>query len=157
MNIPGAGPDTPTITNEQGGSQSHIPYRFDLIDGPALAKMAEAMYHGEIKHGAGQNWRQVPINDHLNHLIMHAYAYMSGDRTDEHLSHIMCRAMFAQALEITQEEILQPVASIDWYPKAKVSIKHSDGTYEDGWVDSAAVLHRITCSGNHDLNKPCTR
>ena len=33
-------------------------------------------------------------------MIIHAYAYLAGDNTDEHLSHIMCRAMFAQAVEI---------------------------------------------------------
>jgi 2-hydroxychromene-2-carboxylate isomerase len=33
-------------------------------------------------------------------LIMHAYAYLAGDRTDEHLSHAMCRAMFAQGVAL---------------------------------------------------------
>ena len=96
-----ASPDAPRETNAKGGSQSHIPARFDLIDGKALFAMAAVLHQGAEKYGPN-NWRLIDVEDHLNHLIMHAYAYLSGDRSDEHLSHIMCRAMFAQAVEITE-------------------------------------------------------
>lgn len=92
-------PDAPIITNAQGGSQSHVPVRFDLIDGKAMFEMASVLHVGAEKYGE-HNWRKISVEDHLNHLIMHAYAYLSGDRTDEHLSHIMCRSMFAQAVEL---------------------------------------------------------
>lgn len=98
-----ASKDAPTVTNEKGGSQSHIPTRFDLVDGKSMFAMAGVLHEGAEKYGAN-NWRNIDVEDHLNHLIMHAYAYLSGDRSDEHLSHIMCRAMFAQAVEITEEE-----------------------------------------------------
>ena len=94
-----AAPDVETHTNEKGGKQSHIPVRFDLVDGKAMFKMCAVLHQGAEKYGAN-NWRLVDVDDHLNHLIMHAYAYLSGDRSDEHLSHIMCRAMFAQAVEL---------------------------------------------------------
>ena len=95
--------DAPTTTNEQGGSQSLIPVRFDLIDGKALFEMAKVLHEGAEKYGV-DNWRKIPVEDHLNHLIMHAYAYLAGDQTDEHLSHCMCRATFAQAVHITNQE-----------------------------------------------------
>ena len=98
------GKDVPITTNEKGGSQSHVPVRFDLIDGKALFEMAAVLHEGAVKYGA-ENWRKIDVSDHLNHLIMHAYAYLSGDRSDEHLSHIMCRAMFAQGVAIQDEEI----------------------------------------------------
>jgi hypothetical protein len=96
-------PDAPTTTNEQGGSQSHIPVRFDLIDGKALFEMAKVLHEGAEKYGE-DNWRLISIEDHQNHLIMHTYAYLAGDRTDEHLSHIMCRATFAQGVAVQTEE-----------------------------------------------------
>jgi len=98
-----ASPDAPTVTNEVGAKQSHLPCRFDLIDGPALFEMAHVLHEGAEKYGAN-NWRGIPVDDHLNHLIMHAYAYLSGDRTDEHLSHIMCRSMFAQAVALKETD-----------------------------------------------------
>ncbi len=94
-------PDAERITNEKGGSQSHVPVRFDLIDAAALFEMAKVLHEGAVKYGE-DNWRKIDVPDHLNHLIMHAYAYLSGDRTDEHLSHIMCRATFAQGVALEQ-------------------------------------------------------
>ncbi len=98
-----ASPDAPITVNDRGGSQSHIPVRFDLIDGKALFEMAKVLDEGARKHGE-DNWRLISLEDHLNHLIMHAYAYLAGDRSDEHLSHIMCRATFAQGVALQPNE-----------------------------------------------------
>lgn len=97
-----ASPDAEMTVNDKGGKQSHIPVRFDLIDAKALFEQAKVLHEGAVKYGEN-NWRKIPVEDHLNHLIMHAYAYLSGDRTDEHLSHIMCRATFAQAVAIEDD------------------------------------------------------
>lgn len=100
------GPDAPTTTNGAGGKQSHVPVRFDLIDGRAMFEMAKVLHEGAEKYGA-DNWRLIGISDHLNHLLMHAYAYMSGDQSDDHLSHILCRATFAVGVQqafLAQEE-----------------------------------------------------
>lgn len=96
--IDGVGPDAPVEVNELGGGQSSVPYRFDLVDGHAMFAMCKVLHEGAEKYGAN-NWRAIPVEDHLNHLIMHAYAWLAGDTSDEHLSHIMCRAMFAQGIQ----------------------------------------------------------
>lgn len=87
-------PDAPVTVNEKGGAQSDVPVRFDLIDAKAMFEMAKVLDHGAKKYGAN-NWRKIDVDDHLNHLLMHTYAYLAGDRTDDHLSHILCRATFA--------------------------------------------------------------
>jgi len=100
--------DIKTHTNEKGGRQSHIPVRFDLIDGKALFAMAAVLHEGAEKYGEN-NWRLIEIEDHLNHLIMHAYAWLSGDQTDEHLSHALCRAMFAQGVDLQEDNnVIKP-------------------------------------------------
>lgn len=96
-------PDAPTTTNEKGGSQSLIPVRFDLIDAKAMFEMAKILHFGAEKYGE-DNWRLIPVHEHLNHGIMHAYAYLGGDRTDEHLSHFLCRATFALGVSLQQED-----------------------------------------------------
>lgn len=98
-----ASPDAETTVNEKGGKQSHIPVRFDLIDGKAMFAMAAVLHEGAEKYGE-DNWRLISIEDHLNHMIMHAYAYLAGDRTDEHLSHILCRATFANGVALAEGE-----------------------------------------------------
>jgi len=92
-------PDAPITTNEHGGSQSDVPVRFDLIDAKAMFEMAKVLDHGAKKYGAN-NWRLIPVEDHINHLLMHAYAYLAGDRTDDHLSHALCRATFALGVSL---------------------------------------------------------
>lgn len=97
------GRDRPTTVNPDGGAQSHVPVRFDLIDAAALFEQAKVLHQGAEKYGAN-NWRKISVEDHLNHLIMHAYAYLAGDTSDEHLSHIMCRATFAQGVSLRRPE-----------------------------------------------------
>lgn len=94
-----ASPDAVMHTNEHGGRQSDLGVRFDLIDGKALAEMAAVLDHGAKKYGE-DNWRAISVPEHLNHALVHAYAYISGDESDEHLSHFLTRAMFALAVEI---------------------------------------------------------
>lgn len=104
--IKGMDANAPMVVNEHGAGQSHLPYAFHLIDGPALFKMAEVLDYGAKKYGAN-NWRGITVEDHLNHLIAHAYAWLSGDQSDDHLSHVMCRATFAQAVDIQGGPVAQ--------------------------------------------------
>jgi hypothetical protein len=94
-------PDAPVHTNDKGGSQSDIPVRFDLIDANAMFEMAKVLDHGAKKYGAN-NWLKIDVNDHLNHLLMHTFAYLAGDTTDDHLSHILCRATFALGVSLQE-------------------------------------------------------
>lgn len=101
--VEGVGKDAPTVVNELGGKQSKVLYRYDLLDPKSMFEMTKVLSEGAEKYGE-DNWRKISIEDHLNHMIIHAYAYLAGDKSDEHLSHIMCRAMFAQAVEIQEKE-----------------------------------------------------
>ena len=96
--IEGIGPETPTVTNAEGGKQSALPYRFDLIDSVALFALAEVLAKGAAKYGE-ENWRKLSTRDHINHIIAHCYAYLAGDSQDDHLAHALTRAMMAVAME----------------------------------------------------------
>lgn len=93
----------PNAPRDEDSPQSSLPHRFDLIDAPALFDMTGVLYTGAKKYG-DDSWRTISVQDHLNHLIAHAYAYLSGDRTDDHLSNIMCRAMFAKGRAIRDDQ-----------------------------------------------------
>lgn len=103
--VKGVGKDEPIVVNGNGGGQSKVSYRFDLADPKAMFEMCKVLAIGAERYG-DFNWRLIPIEDHINHLLIHAYAYLAGDKTDEHLSHMMCRALFAQAVVLqTQEDV----------------------------------------------------
>lgn len=97
--IKGVGPDAPIQVNEQGGKQSATPYRFDLLDAPAMFRLAEVLAYGATKYG-DNNWRAIPVQDHINHALQHVFAYQAGDGSDDHLGHALCRMMMAVATEM---------------------------------------------------------
>ena len=96
--IDGVGKDTRQIDGI-----AEIPYAFIDIDPKAMFAMAKVMAEGLQNHVRG-GWRNVPLEKHLNNGLSHIYAYLAGDHQDEHLSHALCRVMFAVALEIEEKE-----------------------------------------------------
>ena len=95
--IPGVGPDAPIITNDDGGRHSAIPFRFDLLPPIGVLEVARIMHAGNESHGKDR-WRAVPLAEQINHALMHLYAYLAGDRTEDHLGHAACRTLMAKEL-----------------------------------------------------------
>lgn len=103
IRIAGVGPDVSPTVNERGGAQASTPYRFDLLDAKAMFRLAEVAGHGAEKYGA-DNWRNIDITENVNHALQHLYAYLAGDRQDDHLAHALCRCLFAVAQDIEARE-----------------------------------------------------
>ena len=98
----GMGPDTEIEVTETGGKHSKIPYRFDLIDAETMFAVAEVLAAGAEKYGEN-NWRSIPVEANLNHLLAHVFAYLGGDDQDDHLSHVCCRAIFAFSTHMARQ------------------------------------------------------
>lgn len=96
--ISGVEPDAPVNTNSNGGKQSSTPYGFHLLPTSALFDAAKVCKEGADKYGEtfnNRNYTKVPVNDHLNHALQHIYAFLAGDKQDDHLGHAIVRLMFA--------------------------------------------------------------
>jgi len=91
--------DEEIVTNEANGKQSRLDYRFDLIDTKAIFRLANVLHTGEQRYGK-DNWRKIDTDSHLNHATSHIYAYLAGDKQDDHLSHAFCRLMMALGVEV---------------------------------------------------------
>lgn len=77
------GPDQPVITNEQGGKQSDTPYCWIDLSPLAMLEIAARSGLGRKKYGDG-NWWKITWQEHLNHAITHIYAWLAGDKSDNH-------------------------------------------------------------------------
>lgn len=107
----GIGPDAPKVTNEFGGQQSQLNFRFDLLDAKAMFALAGVLDYGVRERGyPANNWRRIPVNENLNHALMHIMAYMDGDVQDDHLVHAFVRMMFAVGVQLQGGPIVQPDA-----------------------------------------------
>lgn len=105
--IPGVGPDAPTHTDPiTGAKQSHSPYRLDLIPALSLFDVAAVLSAGAEKYGV-DNWRGIPVNEHINHALVHIYAYLSGDTQDNHLGHAACRMMMAHEQQLKAQPYIE--------------------------------------------------
>ena len=85
-------------TNEQGGTQTKLPVRLDLVPASALLTTAEVLAEGAEKYGEW-NWENIAIPDHINHALTHLYRYLDGDISEKHLAHACCRVLFALHLQ----------------------------------------------------------
>ena len=88
-----------TTTTPQGGKQSRLDYRFDLIDAKAMFDLARVMHEGAKKYEK-DNWRKISTDDHLNHALSHIWAHLAGDKQDNHLGHALTRVMMALAVNL---------------------------------------------------------
>lgn len=107
--VAGLSKTEPIITGESGGKQSALRYDFTLFDPLALFSVANVLHEGAERYGRW-NWRRITLNDNLNHALSHIFAYLAGDRQDDHLSHAACRLLFALSLHITpgESEFMKP-------------------------------------------------
>jgi len=97
------GDSKPIHINEWGGKSTDT-YQFDLLDPHAIAVMARVLTEGAAKKGEW-NWRLVPVWVHLRHALGHIFAWLGGDRGDDHLGHALVRLMMA--VSVTERPPLQ--------------------------------------------------
>jgi hypothetical protein len=114
--ISGVSPDAPIVENEKGGKQSKTPYGFNLLAPRAMFRLAEVMRYGATRY-ARDNWRKISADDHVNHLLQHVFAWMAGDRSDDHVGHTLARAMMFAEMAMEESEksdAWPPIVAVDF-------------------------------------------
>lgn len=107
------GKSAPTYINAQGGRHSRSPCALDVTP-MALLRVGRVLYQGEQKYETelqtvGQeNWRRISPRMHVRHAVNHLFAWLAGNRDDEHLEHAVCRLLFAVELD---RGVSVPIAS----------------------------------------------
>ena len=87
-----------------GGKRERIRERYDLLPARAIKLVAIAMGEGAIKYG-DHNWKGLPETNIVNHALRHIMEYLSGDRSEPHLSHAAANLlMLADTEEDTDDE-----------------------------------------------------
>lgn len=97
-------------TTPQGGKQSEIPVRLDLLDATAIIILGKVLKLGENRYGK-ENWHKISLMRHVNSALNHLMLFLKGEETldreglvEDHLAHAFCRLMFALSPNLVQEE-----------------------------------------------------
>lgn len=86
--------------NNQGGKQHKEEYRCQAIPPKALIALGKVRWEGFNLHGyEDENYKLIPLEEHIGRALLHIARWLDGDRTDNHLSHALCRIAFAVQME----------------------------------------------------------
>jgi len=102
MNADAVVADGQRVTNENVGSQSFLSARFDCIPPIVLRLLAQCLGFGARKYGK-DNWKKIPIDDHLSHAMNHINEFRRGDNTEPHLVNAMARITFALSCAVDEK------------------------------------------------------
>lgn len=86
------------------GKIGWIPFAFHLVPLIGLAKVAAVMRKGEVS-GRGDNWRSIPVEEHINHAIGHLLSFLDSPTEYHHLSNAGCRILMALDLDDNEPEV----------------------------------------------------
>ena len=78
-----------------GAKRSKLTARYDLLSPIGLRRAAEAAADGAARYGDFNHEKGLAVDVYLNHALAHIYAYLSGDRSEDHLGHLTWNAMFS--------------------------------------------------------------
>lgn len=91
--------------------------RYDLISPIALKRLAKHYENGAVKYG-DRNWEKgQPLASYMDSLIRHAYVFMAGDRSEDHLAAIAWNAFAVMHTQMMIKESKLPKTFND-LPKA---------------------------------------
>lgn len=98
--------NAPTVTNDEGGKQSKLHRDWTLVPWDAMALVIQVLEEGAAKYGK-DNWKTIPVQENFQHLFEHTIAAYQCEDDEllymEHLTHIICRALFT--LQLLYEDI----------------------------------------------------
>ena len=150
-------PDAPVVTNENGGKQSHSPYGFHLLPTSAMFAVAELALTGANKYGESfgdRNYVKIPSYEHANHALSHIYAFLAGDKTDDHAVHAALRCLFMVDTKLREEaeneEIKKAEASVyEALQSIATSCSKMNGKETVTTAHNCSCTH-CTCHDNED-------
>lgn len=98
-----------TVAGEKDGG---FPIRYDLLLPTVLKRDAMTLGEGAVKYTDHNYWKGMDEKTLLNHGLAHVFAWMMGDRSEDHLAHARWNFAVIMHLEETRPEFLNLQAAV---------------------------------------------
>lgn len=138
------------VTNTAGGSQSYLPRRADLLPGFALLSVAGVLYKGARKYGEW-NWLKIPLEEHLNHALVHLLKLQNESSQEDDLAHAACRVLFALDLRERHRRMSETIGKKQ-RPRAYIAgpisqgdLKHNLNQAKRAFSDLERLGYAVLC------------